>query len=143
VADRSEAPVETSTESIDDAVPTDDVAMTDAASDDTASEPAAAPEPEPEAAPEPEPESESEPDGESEPESEPEAEPADEPETPATPVLRPAPVHHSGDRIGNRYRLEECVTQAGVFTSWRAVDEKLRRAVGIHLLASGHQRASW
>ena len=58
----------------------------------------------------------------------------------AAPLL-PAPMRHSGDRIADRYRLEECLTQAGVFTSWRAVDEKLRRAVGIHLLASGHQRS--
>ena len=50
-------------------------------------------------------------------------------------------MRHSGDRIADRYRLEECIAQAGVFSSWRAVDEKLRRAVGIHLLASGHQRA--
>jgi hypothetical protein len=57
-----------------------------------------------------------------------------------TPLL-PAPVRHSGDRIADRYRLEECLTQAGVFTSWRAVDEKLRRAVGIHLLAPGHARS--
>nr|WP_051725370.1 protein kinase family protein [Streptacidiphilus jeojiense] len=80
------------------------------------------------------------------------AKPADavepvEPDEPAEPVepaaapLLPAPVRHSGDRIADRYRLEECLTQAGVFTSWRAVDEKLRRAVGIHLLASGHQRS--
>jgi hypothetical protein len=55
--------------------------------------------------------------------------------------LLPAPVRHSGDRIAGRYRLEECLTQAGVFTSWRAVDEKLRRAVGIHLLAPGHARS--
>lgn len=52
-----------------------------------------------------------------------------------------APTRHSGDRIANRYRLEECITQAGVFTSWRAVDEKLHRAVGVHLLAAGHLRA--
>lgn len=57
------------------------------------------------------------------------------------PVLAPAPPRRSGDRIANRYRLEECLTQGGVFTSWRAVDEKLRRAVGIHLLAAGHQRS--
>ena len=60
---------------------------------------------------------------------------------PAPVPLLPAPVRHSGDRIAGRYRLEECLTQAGVFTSWRAVDEKLRRAVGIHLLAPGHARS--
>ncbi|MEZ0092730.1 protein kinase family protein [Streptacidiphilus sp. EB129] len=63
------------------------------------------------------------------------------PQDEAPGVLLPAPVLHSGDRIADRYRLEECLTQAGVFTSWRAVDEKLRRAVGIHILASGNQRS--
>ncbi|WP_370083795.1 protein kinase family protein [Streptacidiphilus sp. MAP12-16] len=67
--------------------------------------------------------------------------PSPTPATAALAPLLPAPVRHSGDRIANRYRLEECLTQAGVFTSWRAVDEKLRRAVGIHLLAAGHQRS--
>ncbi|MER5861747.1 protein kinase family protein [Kitasatospora sp. NPDC002040] len=57
------------------------------------------------------------------------------------PLLRPAPDRHSGDRIADRYRLEECITQSEFFSSWRAVDEKLRRAVGVHLLAAGHQRA--
>ncbi|MFJ9520360.1 protein kinase family protein [Kitasatospora sp. NPDC101801] len=57
------------------------------------------------------------------------------------PLLRPAPDRHSGDRIADRYRLEECTTQSEFFSSWRAVDEKLRRAVGVHLLAAGHQRA--
>lgn len=68
-------------------------------------------------------------------------EPVEPVEAAKTAPLLPAPVRHSGDRIADRYRLEECLTQAGVFTSWRAVDEKLRRAVGIHLLASGHQRS--
>lgn len=57
------------------------------------------------------------------------------------PLLRPAPARRSGDRIADRYRLEECITQSEYFSSWRAVDEKLRRAVGVHLLAAGHQRA--
>ncbi|MFJ6211948.1 protein kinase family protein [Streptomyces sp. NPDC092296] len=61
--------------------------------------------------------------------------------TDPVPTLRPVPVRHSGDKVANRYRLEECISQAGVFTSWRAVDEKLRRAVGIHLLAAGHERS--
>ncbi|WP_037602702.1 protein kinase family protein [Streptacidiphilus rugosus] len=55
--------------------------------------------------------------------------------------LPSAPERHSGDRIASRYRLEECITQAGVFSSWRATDEKLRRAVGVHLLSAGHPRA--
>jgi hypothetical protein len=50
-------------------------------------------------------------------------------------------MRHSGDMIGHRYRLEECISQTETFSSWRAVDEKLRRAVGVHLMASGHQRA--
>jgi hypothetical protein len=37
--------------------------------------------------------------------------------------------------------LEECVTRVDGFSSWRAVDEKLRRAVGIHLLPAGHKRS--
>ncbi|MFI5528894.1 protein kinase family protein [Kitasatospora sp. NPDC051853] len=57
------------------------------------------------------------------------------------PLLRPAPVRHSGDRIADRYRLEDCITQSEHFSSWRAVDEKLRRPVGVHLLSAGHQRA--
>ncbi|MEZ0064157.1 hypothetical protein ABIA32_000135 [Streptacidiphilus sp. MAP12-20] len=63
---------------------------------------------------------------------------AEEPDTVALPS---APERHSGDRIASRYRLEECITHAGAFSSWRAMDEKLRRAVGIHLLAAGHPRA--
>ncbi|MDH6576381.1 protein kinase family protein [Kitasatospora sp. MAP5-34] len=62
-------------------------------------------------------------------------------DTGALPLVLPAPLRHSGDKIGGRYRLEECITQSEVFSSWRAVDEKLRRAVGVHLLAAGHQRA--
>ncbi|MEY9843227.1 serine/threonine protein kinase [Streptacidiphilus sp. MAP5-3] len=53
----------------------------------------------------------------------------------------PAPERHSGDRIASRYRLEECITHADAFSSWRAMDEKLRRAVGIHLLSTHHPRA--
>lgn len=58
------------------------------------------------------------------------------PETPAT-----APDLHSGHKLAGRYRLEECVTRLDGFSSWRAVDEKLRRAVGVHLLPSDHPRA--
>ncbi|GAA2262108.1 hypothetical protein GCM10010430_53140 [Kitasatospora cystarginea] len=57
------------------------------------------------------------------------------------PAALPAPLRHSGDKIAGRYRLEECIGQSESFSSWRAVDEKLRRAVGVHLLAAGHQRA--
>ena len=186
MADRSEAPVETSTESIDDAVSadsgdTDDVTAADLASE-AASETGSLSEPKPAETPEPESEQESEPEvpaseapasetpasetpASDEPASEKPASekpaserpkpaapkptaltpeeptPAAEQPEPALPLLRSAPVRHSGDRIADRYRLEECIAQAGIFSSWRAMDEKLRRAVGIHLLASGHQRA--
>jgi hypothetical protein len=49
---------------------------------------------------------------------------------------------HSGHKLAKRYRLEECVTRLDGFISWRAVDEKLRRAVGVHLLPADHARAS-
>ncbi|WBP87870.1 serine/threonine protein kinase [Kitasatospora cathayae] len=62
-------------------------------------------------------------------------------DTATLPRTLPAPMRHSGDKIGNRYLLEECISQTETFSSWRAVDEKLRRAVGVHLMASGHQRA--
>ncbi|MGK5636879.1 protein kinase family protein [Streptomyces sp. URMC 126] len=52
-----------------------------------------------------------------------------------------APELHSGHKLAGRYRLEECVTRLEGFSSWRAVDEKLRRAVGVHLLPADHPRA--
>lgn len=48
---------------------------------------------------------------------------------------------HSGHKLAGRYRLEECVTRLDGFSSWRAVDEKLRRAVGVHLLPADHPRS--
>ncbi|WP_424212806.1 protein kinase family protein [Streptomyces sp. BI20] len=51
------------------------------------------------------------------------------------------PDPHSGHKLARRYRLEECVTRLDGFSSWRAVDEKLRRAVGVHLLPADHPRA--
>ncbi|MEV5344264.1 protein kinase family protein [Streptomyces achromogenes] len=51
------------------------------------------------------------------------------------------PELHSGHKLARRYRLEECVTRLDGFSSWRAVDEKLRRAVGVHVLPAGHARA--
>ncbi|MFG3247875.1 protein kinase family protein [Streptomyces sp. NPDC048187] len=51
------------------------------------------------------------------------------------------PELHSGHKLARRYRLEECVTRLDGFSSWRAVDEKLRRAVGVHLLPANHPRA--
>ncbi|MGP3773131.1 serine/threonine protein kinase [Streptomyces sp. SDT5-1] len=47
---------------------------------------------------------------------------------------------HSGHKLARRYRLEECVTRLDGFSSWRAVDEKLRRAVGVHILPADHPR---
>ncbi|MGP3991329.1 hypothetical protein [Streptomyces sp. 3N207] len=51
------------------------------------------------------------------------------------------PELHSGHKLAKRYRLEECVTRLDGFSSWRAVDEKLRRAVGVHALPVGHARS--
>ncbi|GAA2085752.1 protein kinase family protein [Streptomyces albiaxialis] len=51
------------------------------------------------------------------------------------------PELHSGHKLARRYRLEECVTRLDGFSSWRAVDEKLRRAVGVHVLPAAHPRA--
>lgn len=59
--------------------------------------------------------------------------------TPAAPAA--APELHSGHKLARRYRLEECVTRVDGFSSWRAMDEKLRRAVGVHLLPADHPRA--
>ncbi|MFI2225359.1 serine/threonine protein kinase [Streptomyces fradiae] len=56
------------------------------------------------------------------------------------PAIR-TPELHSGHKLARRYRLEECVTRLDGFSSWRAVDEKLRRAVGVHVLPSDHPRA--
>ncbi|MEU9381196.1 protein kinase family protein [Streptomyces sp. NPDC048279] len=50
------------------------------------------------------------------------------------------PELHSGHKLARRYRLEECVTRLDGFSSWRAVDEKLRRAVGVHILPADHVR---
>ncbi|MFJ1972677.1 serine/threonine protein kinase [Streptomyces sp. NPDC087903] len=59
----------------------------------------------------------------------------------ASPGKVSPPELHSGHKLARRYRLEECVTRLDGFSSWRAVDEKLRRAVGVHLLPAGHTRA--
>ncbi|GAA1966359.1 serine/threonine protein kinase [Kitasatospora viridis] len=68
-------------------------------------------------------------------------EPGDSAEPDPLPGQLPVPARESGDRIAGRYRLDECFTQTEAFSSWRAVDEKLRRAVGVHLLAAGNRRA--
>ncbi|MEU6403977.1 protein kinase family protein [Streptomyces sp. NPDC046985] len=58
------------------------------------------------------------------------------------PGARPSPPElHSGHKLARRYRLEECLTRLDGFSSWRAVDEKLRRAVGVHVLPADHPRA--
>ncbi|MEU6088634.1 protein kinase family protein [Streptomyces sp. NPDC047085] len=58
------------------------------------------------------------------------------------PAKKSAPPElHSGHKLARRYRLEECVTRLDGFSSWRAVDEKLRRAVGVHILPADHPRA--
>ncbi|MFJ6658630.1 protein kinase family protein [Streptomyces sp. NPDC091377] len=62
-------------------------------------------------------------------------------ESPAAPGAPAPPELHSGHKLARRYRLEECVTRLDGFSSWRAVDEKLRRAVGVHILPADHSRA--
>lgn len=74
----------------------------------------------------------------------PEAAKTEEPDGAKRQKSRPtvtAPELHSGHKLARRYRLEECVTRLDGFSSWRAVDEKLRRAVGVHLLPADHPRA--
>lgn len=46
-----------------------------------------------------------------------------------------------GTRFADRYRLEEKLSSGGKSVTWRAVDEKLRRAVGIHIVAAGSEHA--
>ncbi|RII06934.1 Serine/threonine-protein kinase PrkC [Streptomyces sp. YIM 130001] len=65
---------------------------------------------------------------------------SDEAVTTDQPDVAP-PELHSGHKLAKRYRLEECVTRLDGFSSWRAVDEKLRRAVGVHVLPAEHPRA--
>ncbi|MER7837218.1 protein kinase family protein [Streptomyces sp. NPDC096040] len=61
--------------------------------------------------------------------------------TAANPGKKASPPElHSGHKLARRYRLEECVTRLDGFSSWRAVDEKLRRAVGVHVLPADHAR---
>ncbi|MGW7238812.1 serine/threonine protein kinase [Streptomyces sp. NPDC054804] len=61
--------------------------------------------------------------------------------TAASPGKKASPPElHSGHKLARRYRLEECVTRLDGFSSWRAVDEKLRRAVGVHILPADHAR---
>jgi len=56
----------------------------------------------------------------------------------------PTPVRVTrGTRLADRYRLEHRLSQTGRVQTWRAVDEKLRRAVGVHIVPAGgtHGRA--
>ncbi|WP_245791266.1 protein kinase family protein [Actinacidiphila rubida] len=69
------------------------------------------------------------------------AEPKAGPKSVPRPVRTAQPELHSGHKLARRYQLEECVTRVDGFSSWRAVDEKLRRAVGIHILPADHARA--
>ncbi|WP_374196126.1 protein kinase family protein [Streptomyces sp. TS71-3] len=64
-----------------------------------------------------------------------------QPLPPTAPPPQQQPEVHSGHKLAGRYRLEECVTRLDGFSSWRAVDEKLRRAVGVHVLPAEHPRA--
>jgi hypothetical protein len=65
----------------------------------------------------------------------------DETAPPKSATSAEPPDLHSGHKLASRYRLEECITRIDGFSSWRAVDEKLRRAVGIHILPADHARA--
>ncbi|KRV47308.1 serine/threonine protein kinase [Wenjunlia vitaminophila] len=80
-------------------------------------------------------------DGDGSPPQEPPEPPGDDGEPEQDPTTRPAPELHSGHKLADRYRLEECLTRSEDFSSWRAVDEMLRRAVGVHVLPSWHDRA--
>ncbi len=65
---------------------------------------------------------------------------------PAEPEPKPEPVPprvNRGTRLAERYRLEHRLSQNGRSETWRAVDEKLRRAVGVHIVPAGgeHGRA--
>ncbi|MFF3563856.1 serine/threonine protein kinase [Streptomyces sp. NPDC002574] len=57
------------------------------------------------------------------------------------PTRNAPPELHSGHKLARRYRLEDCLTRVDGFSSWKAFDEKLRRAVGIHILPADHGRA--
>lgn len=46
-----------------------------------------------------------------------------------------------GTRLADRYRLEDKLSSHGKSATWRAVDEKLRRAVGVHIVVAGSEYA--
>ncbi|MGH3326383.1 MAG: serine/threonine protein kinase [Streptomycetales bacterium] len=47
----------------------------------------------------------------------------------------------SGTRLADRYRLEERVEAEDGFATWHAIDEKLSRPVGVHIMPRDHPRA--
>ncbi|WP_424637022.1 protein kinase family protein [Embleya sp. AB8] len=78
------------------------------------------------------------------PAAEPAPQPAPKPEPEPDPEPEPAPPRvNRGTRLAERYRLEHRLSQNGRSETWRAVDEKLRRAVGVHIVPAGgeHGRA--
>lgn len=46
-----------------------------------------------------------------------------------------------GQRLAERYRLDECLVRREHIEVWRAFDELLARPVGIHIMAAEHSRA--
>jgi hypothetical protein len=46
-----------------------------------------------------------------------------------------------GTRLANRYRLEECLERRNGAATWRALDEKLSRPVGVHIVPAEHDLA--
>jgi len=46
-----------------------------------------------------------------------------------------------GTRLADRYRLLECIEKSDASSTWRAIDEKLARPVGIHILATDTELA--
>lgn len=67
----------------------------------------------------------------------------DEDTTPTeAPPAPPRPLEPGMRLAGGRFRLEERRQQGDGFQTWRAVDEKLRRSVGVHLLPAEHERAA-
>ncbi|MGH3344598.1 MAG: serine/threonine protein kinase [Carbonactinosporaceae bacterium] len=47
----------------------------------------------------------------------------------------------SGTRLADRYRLEERIEAEDGFATWHAIDEKLSRPVGVHIMPRDHPRA--
>jgi hypothetical protein len=47
----------------------------------------------------------------------------------------------AGHRLADRYRLQECIDKHNGTSTWYAMDEKLCRPVGIHVMAADHDLA--